>query len=561
MSVITRKTRTNILGALTLKSFPFELRDWDVDSSEGYDPTDSSGANTRVFVKEGVVVLVEPSYTPYTSRSWITDKGRQFFDGIFGDWAENLKNKTKHTKRPWWYADPKVRVWNTLFADIITALYFFDYHGGRVSKKITVGKFFTIVFENVGLELLSYFSLLKNAYSFLKLKKAEPNKTENDLEANYQTNLSHNHSRLSQSTFFFLVSTNLRYEGYSLNLGLKKREASGNFRCVTLGAAVAATFTTFFLGANTKILNSLGSGNNGVCQELRGSKNPVFIFNSEFFKRSGAGSFAALLNTFKFSGLLTKSWFGLCVLNYSLSENGANTVNAFSSLTVFDLTGHSLLYFLNVETNNLSHLKALTRLTLYNFSKKSLTTKTLVLTQKYKETCEAALFLKSALELRSRHLPCGLFYAAEETYVTTCGEILNTAKIIPQKKTKNQWQIVRRLFSLIKGKLLFNKTPRDNSRATLDFKDISVFRNFISFSALASNNIVNLNFYIINETRAFTYFSKHKYFKTKTFKTLNFKIAHWLNDFFSGGRDEYSIYSNILGACSAGLKTNSGTFF
>ena len=35
------------MGALTLKSFPFELRGWDIEKFESLDPTNSFGSNTR----------------------------------------------------------------------------------------------------------------------------------------------------------------------------------------------------------------------------------------------------------------------------------------------------------------------------------------------------------------------------------------------------------------------------------------------------------------------------------------------------------------------------------
>ena len=38
------------MGALTLKSFPFELRSWDIEKFESIDPTDSFGSKTRVYI-------------------------------------------------------------------------------------------------------------------------------------------------------------------------------------------------------------------------------------------------------------------------------------------------------------------------------------------------------------------------------------------------------------------------------------------------------------------------------------------------------------------------------
>ena len=84
------------MGALTLKSFPFELRGWDIEKLESIDPTDGFGSNTRVYVSKNQVIQVEPDFNINSSGTWLTDKGRQFFDGIFGTCdPENKKNINK----------------------------------------------------------------------------------------------------------------------------------------------------------------------------------------------------------------------------------------------------------------------------------------------------------------------------------------------------------------------------------------------------------------------------------------------------------------------------------
>lgn len=50
------------MGALTLKSFPFVLRSWNVKSYESIDPTDTFGQNTRVYVNKNQIVKIEPQF-------------------------------------------------------------------------------------------------------------------------------------------------------------------------------------------------------------------------------------------------------------------------------------------------------------------------------------------------------------------------------------------------------------------------------------------------------------------------------------------------------------------
>ena len=82
------------MGALTLKNFPFELRSWDIEKFESIDPTDGFGSGTRVYINKQQIVQIEPNYNENTTNAWLSDKGRQFFDSLFG----SLKNSKQHKK-------------------------------------------------------------------------------------------------------------------------------------------------------------------------------------------------------------------------------------------------------------------------------------------------------------------------------------------------------------------------------------------------------------------------------------------------------------------------------
>jgi NADH dehydrogenase/NADH:ubiquinone oxidoreductase subunit G len=87
------------MGALTLKSFPFELRGWDIEKLESIDPTDGFGSDTRVYISKDQIVQIEPDFNINSSNTWLTDKGRQFFDGIFGIWDPNQKKASTDFKQ------------------------------------------------------------------------------------------------------------------------------------------------------------------------------------------------------------------------------------------------------------------------------------------------------------------------------------------------------------------------------------------------------------------------------------------------------------------------------
>ena len=68
------------MGALTLKAYSDELREWELIEVEGIDPTDSFGVSLRLSVREQQVFLAEPGDV---TMPWISNRGRLFFDGMF----------------------------------------------------------------------------------------------------------------------------------------------------------------------------------------------------------------------------------------------------------------------------------------------------------------------------------------------------------------------------------------------------------------------------------------------------------------------------------------------
>ena len=102
------------------------------------DPTDGFGSNTKVYLNKNQIIQIEPVYNTYTFNTWLTDKGRQFFDGIFNTLFMNRKTLSKKES------------WFTLLNKIIKTIYIFDH----CNKQNSNNYFFTIVFGNVSIEVL-----------------------------------------------------------------------------------------------------------------------------------------------------------------------------------------------------------------------------------------------------------------------------------------------------------------------------------------------------------------------------------------------------------------------
>jgi hypothetical protein len=566
------------VGALTAKCFPFELRGWDTEKFEGIDPTDGFGANIKIYISKDQIIQIEPDYDISMGSSWLTDKGRQFFDGIFNKWT-STKNVTL-----------KKDSWSKILNQIIKYTYLFDHCNKKFNKNYSL----TLVFENLSFEILNFLNIISQTYSFIKVRRAENFKINNDIESMFQLNATSSRTKLSSSTLCLLVATNTRYEGYYLNLRLRQRFFKGNFKCLTIGTLLDLTFPVSFLGAHLKCFKTIAEGNNLICQAFKSSKNPILIFNNELFKRNDGENIIEILKILAYANILNQSWNGLNMLNSSLVETGVNTLTNFLPITYKDLTNFSSLYFLNVtKPSNISNFKKITQMMLLNsictddyeyhltdtnsidISNFPISTKikNIYLSSLYKKTFKNSRLLidqnnrincnfdfSDKISTTYLHLPTNTFYENEEIYINTEGLIKRTTKLMSRKKTKNNWQILKKILTNLK-KTKFFLTKKDNFIICLNSKKIYNFKNFCNFKYYTSQNLTNLNFYLNIKNKPIILSQNTIKFKQTTKKFFNTKLKYWLDDFFSGGKDEYTQNSLILSNCSKFIRSESTNFF
>jgi NADH dehydrogenase/NADH:ubiquinone oxidoreductase subunit G len=532
------------MGALTSKDSSFELRDWDVENFESLDPTDNFGTKTSIFVKDGEVIQIEPCYDTFTYRTWLTDRGRQFFDSVF-----KIKKKNKH----------KIN-WFNIFKTIVLTVYLSEYSTFYKTKNNK--KFFTTVFENTGLNLLSYLKIVSESHSFLKIRKSENNLLNNDLESYFQLNSTVNDAiQLERSTLCLLIGVNPRYEGYYLNLNLKKRKSKGNFKSLIIGSKINTTYNSLFLGSTIKVLKSISAGNNLTCKELKTFKKPIIVFNTEFYKHTDRQVLVEFIKIFKFSNALNKIWLGVNILTNSLAENGINSLGKFKAVTQKDLTNYNLLYFINVGPNSLSFLKKAVELKLINFLKEKHFDKKQLFCQNSQQNIDFLSFLQQEVTENVSHILLKTFYENEETYVNTEGLFCSSVQAIPENSTKSAWQIIRKIFSNLKKNTPFTCNKKDNIIQNFEFKNLNNFRNYINLIFYANNTLINLKFHLQKKTQPFLFTASTNKFKSKIVKTLNYKLHYWMNSFFTGSKDEYSLNSLNLNKCDNNAKVLDGTFF
>ena len=523
------------MGALTLKSFSDELREWEFIEGEGIDPTDSFGVNLRLSIRENQIFLAEPNDI---NTPWLTDKGRLFFDGMFE------------------ISSSKPTDWENFFREIAELIYFMDHLNFQKQNALSL----IFAFENISLETLNMLYLLKQNCSLIDLRKVESYKAANDLESEYQLSLLTQKPKIQMSTLAILLNTNPRYEGYVLNLNLRQRFLKGDFKLFNIGSMLDLTFPVHNLGSNVQTVKALAEGTHLVCQDIKNAEFPLIISNTELLKRSDSKIFAQV---FKYASLVETAWNGLNVLNHNISSVGIQSLNKFLPLSSDDLGNFFGLYYINVSLSATANMKKLTELHLLNaFSTKLSFDNTIFIDQNSKLSNKVVYDkLKNKMFKDYYYLPSNLFMEDSETYINTQGLIKRTTKLLHFKKdAKTNWQITRRMYANSKSLMFFNN-KKDNKLLNFDSINSFNFKNYVNFQFYAVQTLTSLSFYL-NKQNSPINKSMTLPLKSLKVKVYNTKMKNWLDDFFNNnGKDSFSYNSSVLINCSKIMRSSTTNFF
>lgn len=545
-------------GALTSKSRVFSLRTWDVKKKLTLDPTDGFLTWVIAFFTPTEVLQLEPNSFDYnTTNLWITDKSRHFFDGLFSNMNNTLfyAKKQKYTK----FDLPHI------IKIISEALFLFHQCKIKLLKK----KYLTLLFENLSIELACFFTFFLEKNYFLKLQRLEETQLVNDLEAFLQLNAITENVELKNSNFCLILSCNPWYEGSSLNTSIRHRFLMGNFHSVILGSLIDLNYYSYILGSNNKAIKTILSGNNPICQYLKTSQEPLLITNYEFFKRYNLENIAYVFKILKYSNILTSTWNGLNILSPSISEVGTRNINYFSFFKEKDLISINILYYLNIHASSLSLLKKILELKLLNnstFLKNKSISNSLFINQNYKNETNIKNLFKEILfntqiyKTWLIYIPSSSWYENNETFFNTEGFIRRTSKLISKKRTQNSFQVIKNFFRNINIKLTQLCNNENNLWVFYQFKKVLNFKNYINFNYQATQILKPIDLYLKIKNKPFILKSFFK-FKIKYKKIKLTKLKYWLDDFYNGGKDEYSAYSFILANCAKFVKLETTNFF
>jgi len=346
------------VGALTSKQYPFVGRVWELKNIKSIDYSDSSSSTIQVYIKSNSIIKIVPGYDYYNySNSWISDKTRFSFDGMFSPERilDSFITSGIEMKK-------QKKTWLEIFEDIIYILYFQDHLSRHFYQKL---KLFILFNDNIDLESLNLLVLLTNKYNFIKLRQTEHNIQNADLETTFLLNTLKNNDSLNKSDLCILININPRYENTNINIKLRQRLLRGNFKLFSMGSLLDLTYPIKSVGSTTKVIQNLTEGNNLLCQDFINSFNPIILVSSNIYKRKDSSSLIKILSSLKNNtNILNKKWHGFNILNTSLNESGVTYINTFRKFNIEDFSNSSTLYlidnnFKSTSFNQIINLKLL----------------------------------------------------------------------------------------------------------------------------------------------------------------------------------------------------------
>lgn len=517
------------VGALTNKPYSFVDRNWELTNVVAIDYNDSFGQEILVSLKsESVITKIQPFYNKNDlSTSWISDKTRFSFDGMFS--PEKILNisvadiSQKQTNK---------FTWKSIFKEILNVI-FFQNHLNRYLKDF--GKLTFIVGENTSIEVLSILQALEKKFKFFCLNKLENTKLNNDLETHFLTNSVNNIDLLNKSSFCLLIGTNTRVESSLLNIKLRQRYLQGNFSVYSIGSTLDLTFPVKCLGSNIQILKNISEGNHSICQELKNAENPLIICNFNSFKQNGTKGILENLN--HFSKTVNKNLNGFNYINNNLFESNNNYLSILKPLNKKSLMNSFGLYFINCNFENKTILKLLELKTLKIYLLDKIKANYLINQNDLFDLKRNNLkHIKSII-----NLPASTFFESSNLYFTTEGLLKKTNKIVSNKSlSKNNWEILRKLFSLLNNNTVLKK----NEILTFNYLKLIYFLKFINLNYFSIQTLKKSCLIDYKKSNAVLNLTKNnRSLYNKIYKT---KINFWLNDFYIGSKDNYSKFSKVM---------------
>lgn len=474
------------VGALTLKTYSFKARPWELNYFNGLDILDPFHVNIRVDVRDLKILRILPVYNDILKENWITDITRYSYDGL-----QNFRLLTPLNKKE---GGKLVSLsWLETYKLISNLL---------LTKNLNfiLGNFIDI---ETSLMLKKVSSLSKNHVTINNSSNLETY-SNIDFRTNYFIDNSNLQNLLTYDNIV-LVDCNLRLSNPLLNLKIKNFSKIKN-HVFSIGSSYYSNFSIYNYSTNLKELVLLLKGQSELNLILKNKKN-LMILNDSILKDNSSNNWNFLINNIK--KYLNLDIFMFNHNNSNISNikelnlnNGISKFNDYS-LSNIKNADNDIFYFLNtnqqyIKNNSFSIYQGSN----YNMNK----------------NFNFNLFLPSVNYLEKN-----------SSYVNFLGYYQKTKFILyPPKNSRSDWKILYILFnSLFKEKVSFNSLNNIKYDYNLSYNDslydISNISNkkYLKNFFKVNNSFDNNKYYNIYNVNSITSSSKNIFNIFKKIKTSN----------------------------------------
>lgn len=529
------------MGALTLKTFSDESREWELFESESVDITDGFGSSLRVSVRENKIMLVEP-YDPVLP--WLTDRGRLFFEGQAVSGASG------------------VNIWEFAVKNLQAAVYFADHLAFIGVRSTDVASNITVVFRQLDLDSANVLVWLEEKFTFLNLRRDESFYSNVDLEHNYLLTPRLELTQLSFSSLAVLLGINLRYEGSRLNLLFRQRFLKGGFQVVRLGPDIADTLTTNSVGWCLRSFKQMAEGVSPVCRAVSNAALPIFVSSYRSCRSPG---FAAIQKMVSVIDSSCRSLGGLSLVSDRIESAGINHLGRFKHLTKTDIDSSSVMCYFNAKLEDNGVVKKIfDRLSVQSYPIDQAVTQMVL---EHSVECDGTRrdVLKGVDAISYAHLPAKTFFEQNSSYLNAEGEPRISARVLRScQNKKSDWAALRQI-----GFVLEKLKPVSDKRSCFFIGKISGIlskqKSYFLFTTTATQSLTSGAFNAKFSRNPEHYHRTKKFsaiFKNQTASFKDLYIKPWLDDFFVGGtKDSYSPKSSTLIKCSSLCRLSNTNFF
>lgn len=267
------------VGALTLKTIPFQIRPWEIQILESIDLSDGLGSNIYLAYKGIDICKVLPKKNKFINETWLTNKARFYFE---------LMVKSKQ------------------------------------AQNINISVLFPLLPGNSALFLLNPDLDLKLLYNIKKIANQKYNiKCKLLNSTNLKTNLFFWNNKLrinylnkNSNLIYFFLSTNLQLENPLLNIRIIAK-IKQNSTAIAIGGSYFSSFPIKFIRFTTKDFINLVKGTHSLLSKKFLTTESIIFTNKITYDRLDS----SLLMLFSLKNIKFYS-----ISNFNNSE-GANILN------------------------------------------------------------------------------------------------------------------------------------------------------------------------------------------------------------------------------------------